>query len=143
MKKITYTLAALSFAAIFFTSCKKSSTNNSIVGSWVLTSGTIVTTDSTTTPYKVTTKDTTIANPTDLIQFNADYTYSEFNLGSSPSITDSGRYAMLKGTLVIFQTGATTPVSYPYSVSGNTLTLEQTNNSTGSSTHISEKLTRQ
>ncbi len=144
MKKILILSSLLLIASASIISCKKSSSNNSIVGSWVLSGGIIVTTDSTTTPYTVTTQDTTIANGTDVVQFNADNTYAEYNLGSTPPTTEgSGTYVLLRGNITLFESGGGTPFTAPYSVSGNTLTIIQTQNNPGSSTKITEKFTRQ
>ncbi|HMG83458.1 MAG TPA: lipocalin family protein [Ferruginibacter sp.] len=139
-------LAALFFvASSTIISCKKSSSNNSIVGSWVLSSGIVVNTDSTTTPYTVTTQDTTIVNSTDVVQFNADNTYAEYNLGTTPpSLAVSGTYVLLRGVITLFESGGGTPFSALYSVSGNTLTIIQTENNPGtSSTKITEKFIRE
>jgi hypothetical protein len=146
MKK-TLHLVAIALTAVVcatsFTSCKKSSSNNSIVGSWVLSGGIIVNTDSTTTPYTVTTQDTTITNGTDVVQFNADNTYAEYNLGTTPASTEgSGTYVLLRGIITLFPSSQP-PFTAPYSVSGNTLTIIQTENNPGSSsTKITERFTR-
>ncbi|HMG83457.1 MAG TPA: lipocalin family protein [Ferruginibacter sp.] len=122
MKK-TLHLAIIALTAVVcatsFTSCKKSSSSPSLVGTWNLTGGKEISVDSTTTPVTVTTVDTTYAAPYTTLQFNADGSLVLTNTGSP---AESGTYFYGQGKIGLTFGGGTPGVA-AYTLSGNTLTL--------------------
>ena len=144
MKKIIILSSLLLVACTIITSCKKSSTNSSIVGNWELTSLHIVTVDSTVSPVSVSTLDTTVAHGhSEVISFFADNTLTEYSFLSTPaSIQSSGNYVVVGDSLTLFDGSSVQTVHF--AVSGNALTLNISQKDPGlSSTTGTEKFNRQ
>ncbi|HWZ22262.1 MAG TPA: hypothetical protein VNW06_06380 [Cytophagaceae bacterium] len=142
MKQFIRISFALLFVSIIITSCKKSSSNNSIVGSWELASAHIVTVDSTTTPITVTTQDTTVAHGhSEVISFFADNTVTQYDFSVNPPTVQSPEsYIVVGDSLTLFS--GSTGITVHYTIGGNLLTLFVSQSSPGSSVSITEKLNR-
>ncbi|HMG82829.1 MAG TPA: lipocalin family protein [Ferruginibacter sp.] len=145
MKRLIYLSSFLLLASITISSCKKSSTNSSIVGNWELTSLHSVTTDSTTTPITVTTYDTAVTHShAEVISFFADNSVTEYSFLSSPAtLIDGGNYLVLGDSLTIFNSGSTTGQTFKFTLSGNNLTIFVDQSSPGYLYLATEKFDRQ
>lgn len=129
--------SALLLASLFaFTACKKTtSTNTSIVGTWEATSATDVLTDSTTTPFTVINFDTTYINGHSplVIQFNSNNTYINTDHSVTPVDTiEIGVYTILSSSKIL-RVGGGASDTVTYSLSNNTLTLQELQHSPGQS----------
>jgi hypothetical protein len=146
MKQIIGISCILLLAGMAFSSCKKSSINNSIVGNWELTSLDQVVVDSTTTPVSSTTFDTTLTHGhSQVISFFADNTETQYSFFSTPvTIQSNGTYIILSDSLTLFTGSSTTGQTFYFTVGGNSLTINiNTSNPGLSSTSITEKFNRQ
>ncbi len=146
MKRLIYLSSFLLIASITVSSCKKSSSNNSIVGNWEITSLHEVQVDSTTTPFTVTKTDTTtVHGHTIVISFFADNSLQEYDYSTSPATIESvGSYLVRGDSLTLFNgsTPTSTGQTVKFSVSGNALSIFINQNSPGSSITATENFNR-
>ncbi|HMG82828.1 MAG TPA: hypothetical protein VK559_07315 [Ferruginibacter sp.] len=146
MKRLIYLSSFLLLAGITISSCKKSSSNNSIVGSWEVTSLHEVEVDSTTTPITVTKIDTTtVHGHTIVISFFADNSLEQYDYSTSPATIESvGSYLVRGDSLTLFSgsTPSSTGQTVKFSVSGNALSIFLNDSSPGSSVTATENFNR-
>ena len=123
MRKNLLSVSAFFAAAVLiFSACKKTDEpNNSIVGSWEATSQQYSYSVNTVPPVSQSTDTTFVSGKSYMLTVKSDSTYTMVDNTVTPSSTESGKYTLIPGKIVMTSTGSTSGDTMNYTVTGNTM----------------------